>query len=161
MIQSRRHLLQGAVASASLLAFGSSALAKPKKAAHAAKTTHAAKAAHSAKPSHGSFADWVEAFRKRAQARGEARLHEQPELAGGAADAGGELRVVPVLGRGEDRGGVCGIETPHERLELQGEILGRSTGGRDASIDGSRDQPMKPAISTTNTAGPSPASMKP
>ncbi len=70
MIQSRRHLLQGAVASASLLAFGSSALAKPKKAAHAAKTTHAAKAAHSAKPSHGSFADWVEAFRKRAQARG-------------------------------------------------------------------------------------------
>jgi membrane-bound lytic murein transglycosylase B len=59
MNQSRRHLLQGAFASASLLAFGAPAIAKPKKAAHSAKKT-----------AHSSFPDWVEAFRKRAHARG-------------------------------------------------------------------------------------------
>src|ERR1041384_2293275 len=63
MIQSRRHLLLGAAASASLLALGAPASAKPssaKKAAHASTKKSA--------PS--SFPQWVESFRKRAQARG-------------------------------------------------------------------------------------------
>lgn len=64
MNQSRRYLLQGAIASASLLAFGSPASARAKKSAKRAK------AAKSTKSAHTSFPEWVEAFRKRAHARG-------------------------------------------------------------------------------------------
>ena len=67
MNQSRRLLLRGAVASLSLLACGAPASAK-KKAARAGAKTAAPKTAQ--KTPHGSFAQWVEAFRKRANARG-------------------------------------------------------------------------------------------
>src|SRR5262245_28823720 len=61
MNQTRRTLLQGVLASASLFALGTPA--------DAAKSKRSSKAASkpSARP---AFADWVEAFRKRAQARG-------------------------------------------------------------------------------------------
>src|SRR5262249_32256186 len=68
MNQSRRFLLQGAVASLSLIACGAPASAK-KKAAHAVGKKAAPKAAQKI-PHRGSFAQWVEAFRKRASARG-------------------------------------------------------------------------------------------
>ncbi|AMN41743.1 lytic murein transglycosylase [Rhodoplanes sp. Z2-YC6860] len=64
MNQNRRYLLQGAIASASLFAFGSPAIARAKKSAKSTKT------AKSAKSAHRSFPEWVDAFRKRAHARG-------------------------------------------------------------------------------------------
>src|SRR5882757_3927724 len=64
MNQNRRYLLQGAIASASLLAFGSPASARAKKSAKSTKSTKSAKSAHR------SFPEWVDAFRKRAHARG-------------------------------------------------------------------------------------------
>src|ERR1043165_344205 len=67
MNQSRRLLLRGAVASLSLLACGAPASAK-KKAARASAKTAAPKTAQ--KTPHRSFAQWVEAFRKRSNARG-------------------------------------------------------------------------------------------
>ncbi len=66
MNHSRRYLLQGAIASASLLVFGAPASAKK----HAKASAKKLPPASAKKAPHGSFPQWVEAFRKRANARG-------------------------------------------------------------------------------------------